>query len=458
MALPATVVWEVRTAGNDTNGGGFNSAAAGTDYSQQDNKNTVGNNISTTDAVGNGTTTLTSATASFTSAIVGNIIYLQGGTGALTASRYNVTGFTNSTTITLDRSVGAGTGITMNIGGAVASLGILGSTSATIIVDGHKIFIKAGTYSVTSATPNISNGCFSKANILYIEGYQTARGDLGTPPILQASGINTFTIFQIANDLTIKNITIDGAGLTSSRGFNFNGQTVLAYKCNAINCTNNGFISSNSATRYYYCTATGCSSNAAFMGGHFYNCVAYSNTVTGFRFGNLVTGGADRCLSYSNSGASSDGFICDNNGDVIFAHCVAYGNGRDGFRLDADNALVINCIAESNTGVGFNFGATNPRGGMLVNCGGFSSGTNVAMGTGTFTSNTGFITGSGSFFTNAASGDFSLNNTSGRGAALRAAGLPGVFPVGLTTGYIDVGAAQHQDSGGGGSSEHSAVF
>ena len=36
MALSATVVWEVRgVTGADTNGGGFNSAAAGTDYSQQ---------------------------------------------------------------------------------------------------------------------------------------------------------------------------------------------------------------------------------------------------------------------------------------------------------------------------------------------------------------------------------------------------------------------------------------
>src|ERR1041385_4429179 len=113
MSISALTVWEVRpTNGANTNGGGFVSGAAGTDYSQQNAKNTVGNNISTTDAVANGTTTITSATASFTSAIVGNIIYLQGGSGSLTAGWYQVTTFTNSTTIVVDRTVASGTGIT----------------------------------------------------------------------------------------------------------------------------------------------------------------------------------------------------------------------------------------------------------------------------------------------------------------------------------------------------------
>jgi hypothetical protein len=52
-------------------------------------------------------------------------------------------------------------------------------------------------------------------------------------------------------------------------------------------------------------------------------------------------------------------------------------------------------------------------------------------------------------FTNAAGGDFTLNNTAGRGALLRAAGY---YPIagGSQIGYPDIGAYQHQDSGGGG--------
>jgi hypothetical protein len=76
-----------------------------------------GNNISTADAVGNGTTTITSATASFTSAIVGSVIQLSGGTASLTAAWYYVTGYTNATTITVSGTVAAGTGMTMTVGG-----------------------------------------------------------------------------------------------------------------------------------------------------------------------------------------------------------------------------------------------------------------------------------------------------------------------------------------------------
>ena len=200
MALSASSVFEVRTVGDDTNGGGFVTGASGTDYSQQDAKNTAGSNISTTDAVGNGTTTITSATASFTSAIVGNIIYLQGGTGSLAAGRYQVTTFTNSITIVVDRIVAAGTGITMNIGGAVVSLGILGSSTATILVVGNRIWIKSGTYTISSATINISGGCFSTTSSVAIEGYNSTRGDLGTKPILKVgAGVASATVINFTS-------------------------------------------------------------------------------------------------------------------------------------------------------------------------------------------------------------------------------------------------------------------
>src|SRR5580698_8835266 len=104
MALPSTSVWEVRpTNGSNTNGGGFDSTGTGTDFSQQNSKNTSGNNISTTDAVAAGSTTITSATAAFNSTITGNIIYLQGGSGSLSAGWYRAT-YVSATSITVDRS------------------------------------------------------------------------------------------------------------------------------------------------------------------------------------------------------------------------------------------------------------------------------------------------------------------------------------------------------------------
>ena len=70
MALAATTQWDVRTTGDDTNGGAFNTASSGTDYSQQDAAQ-----ITYTDLVIGGTNTqLTSAANPFTAAHVGNLV------------------------------------------------------------------------------------------------------------------------------------------------------------------------------------------------------------------------------------------------------------------------------------------------------------------------------------------------------------------------------------------------
>ena len=457
MALSASSVFEVRTVGDDTNGGGFVTGASGTDYSQQDAKNTAGSNISTTDAVGNGTTTITSATASFTSAIVGNIIYLQGGTGSLAAGRYQVTTFTNSITIVVDRIVAAGTGITMNIGGAVVSLGILGSSTATILVVGNRIWIKSGTYTISSATINISGGCFSTTSSVAIEGYNSTRGDLGTKPILQVgAGVASATVINFTSLYGyVKNISVDGNAQTASKGINLDSGGIC-YACKALNCINGGFQSTVNSAQFILCSATGCATTPAFNALNCYGCVAFSNTVTGFSTSSAGISSYRNCISYSNTGATTDGFNTNSNQSQLI-NCVAYGNGRQGFRMDFGPAVYINCIAENNTAWGFSHNGNDP-GLRLQNCAGYNNTSgNVDIGTGNLTWNFGFITGSASFFTAPGSGDFSLNNTAGGGASARAAGILGVFPEGLTTGYLDVGAAQHQDSGGGGG-EHSNVF
>jgi hypothetical protein len=49
-------------------------------------------------------------------------------------------------------------------------------------------------------------------------------------------------------------------------------------------------------------------------------------------------------------------------------------------------------------------------------------------------------------FNNPSGGDFTLNNTAGGGAALKAAGFPGLTPAG--TGYLDIGALQSAAAAG----------
>ena len=152
MALSASSVWEVRTTGSDTNGGGFVTGASGTDYTQQNAAQ-----YSLTNGVTNGTTTI--ATISAAAVMIGNIAYVQGGTGSVVAGWYQITGASAGVSITVDRSTGlsAGTGVTINIGGALASPG----QSGALLVAGNLIWVKSGTYPITSASTNISGGCMN---------------------------------------------------------------------------------------------------------------------------------------------------------------------------------------------------------------------------------------------------------------------------------------------------------
>lgn len=456
MALAAASVFEVRTAGAEDNGAGFVTGAAGTDYSQQDAKRTAtGTDDSTTDGVANGTTTFTSATANFGTTIVGNIICLSGGTGTLTKGWYQVTARASATDITLDRTVATGTGITMNIGGALASLGMSGGVG---LVATNKIWVKSGTYAISSVSTNVTNGCFAPAVRVFVEGYGATRGDLGTKPLLQRSGgITNFTIVsQDASGIqSFRNFRLEGGSAVGSRGVNARG---TIHRVDCVGFTNRAFSGTVATSLCIECYATGCDTVSPFVAINCIRCVSADNTgVPGFT---ATTSGISlflQCIADSNSGATSDGFVLAGANQHTVLNCVSYNNGRDGFRVTSTAGLVTldNCIAEGNV-VGFN--VVNVADVQLNHCAGFNT-TDVTLGTGPEVYNVGFVTGSGSFFTNAAAQDFTLNNTAGAGADARSAGTPGTLPS-LTTpvGYLDIGAFQHQDAGGGGGSESSHVF
>lgn len=328
-ALSANTVWEVRTTGSSVkNGGGFVTGASGTDWSQQDSPQ-----YAVTDGVTAGTTTITSATANFGTDVVGNLIFVEGGTGAVTGDWYQITARGSATSITVDRSTGltAGTGVTLNIGGALPDPAIF----AGKLVAGNTVYQKSGTYSITSASTNVAGGCVSIGRVHW-EGYQTTRGDVGTKPLFQASGISTFTLFAIpTQDASLRNVAFDGASLTSSRAVSLT-QRCLASRLNIVNCTNTGYIASGGGAlvseRVYAsgCTTTGSAISA--LGGVFAS-EATANSVTG------ITAASEGrlsafCISYANTGASTDGFsIC--NGVNLTAH----GNGRDGVLISTNSGM-----------------------------------------------------------------------------------------------------------------------
>jgi len=441
MAIAAGTVFEVRTTGSDQNGGGY--STGGTDWSQQDSPQ-----YSVTDGVTAGTTTITSATANWGTDVVGNVVYVQGGTGSVTAGWYQVASRTNSTTIVVDRSTGltAGTGVTLKLGGALASPG----QACAVAAAGNKIWIKSGTYTITSTSNNVSGGRFtlpanSSGTVCQFRGYQTTRGDLGTKPIIKADGVITsFTICTGGVWALIENIEFDGNSRTTSTGVACGSNEMRVSRCNFKNFTTNGITALSGTSVAEYCYAT-TNSGTAFSGIGTRYCVAYANTATPYKGGGNAQGN-EYSYAISNTGASTDGFAIDASNAIKIRHCVAYGNGRDGFRSVASNDYFVDCISYGNTGNGFHSTGTQNTG-VITNCAAGGNGTNFNASVSSLGINN--ITLSADPFTNAAGGNFALNSTAGGGALLKALAYPSALPGISTSNYQDIGAAQHQETTSG---------
>ncbi len=432
MTLAAGTVWEVRTAGSDSAcSGGFNPlrAGAGTDYSQSDTALGTGTNL-TVDA----TTNTDVAPDGFTpsAADIGNLIQITSGAG-FTAGFYEIVSI-QAGKWRLDRSPAATTtaGGVWALGGGLASPG----KASGAVVAGNTIWVKSGTYTVTSASSNIAGGCVVlvagvSATASRMIGYGTIRGDSGTPPLIQASGISSFTLIATSNLGHLENLSVDAAGLTSGRGINL-GTTARAYRCKVANCTNSGINSGVSTL----CEVSGCSTAAGFNGTTTIGCVAHDNTVAG------ISGGAFHAfsLAYGNTGATSHGFQ-SNSASVHWFRCTSVGNGGDGFRATAGTFLnsAIDCLAVSNTGAGF--GANSSFDNFYVmNCGTFDNGT--AITNVTAAAQSGNIVLGFNPFTDPPNNDFSLNLFNPGGMQVRAASLIGSLPGLASAGYADLGALQ----------------
>lgn len=448
MSRPLTTVFEIRTAGADSQGGAFDSASAGTDYSQQDSPQ-----LTITDVVTLGTGTVTSVAGGFTAAMVGNDINIAG-------TPYRITARTNTNTITVDGSPGAATGQTGKIGGAYGSLGFV----AGIATSSSKIHVKGGTYTVSTTTPNVSGGPLDwfagtpsgdgADSAVQINGYQTVRLDDGTQPVIQiaSSGVTSISVFKIGPRVIIRNIEVDGQSKTGIRGIYFGYTDGCVYRCTIRNCTDNGIMlgAKQSAVR---CRVTNCSGDGAFVlgadqGCTVVACVADNNGTYGFAGGGSAVIG---CISVANTGI---GFDVQGHGSTV-CNCTSYGNSGSGFQSWSGTqgaAKFVNCVSYGNGAYGFSEGGTVA---MLINVftGSNTSGAYLAWVTSagngfrptqiigqTALSGNPFVNPSGTISSiEDAWTFFALNNTAGAGAVCRAAGM---IP------YADAGAVQHQDSGG----------
>lgn len=385
---------------------------------------------SSTFGIGGTNTFLTDGTNTIGKNWIGNVIRITGGTG-FTAQRVAVVS-TSGTTATCDKSLGTtgSSGGTGNLGGAFLSPAL----PFSVAIASNRVWIKSGTYLMTSTSTNAANGVIdiTAAALIQLEGYSTTRGDRISPPVLTASGISSVTLVRMAvggADSTIVNIATDGSNLTAISGFSLHRG--FGYLLSATRCPAGGFLVTGNNPRLVACRSFA-NGTVGFLGVFVcHACVAYDNTGPGFS--GLVS--AYHCIAYNNSGASSDGFF--NTGNCT--SCVAYLNGRHGFNTTTVYSTFDNCISESNAGTGFL--SAGFQGILLLNCGAYSNGTNYNSTILPFLTINCF-TLTASAFINAAARNFALNANVGGGAVLRGAGLLGLTPDGLSLGYEDVGAIQ----------------
>jgi hypothetical protein len=440
MSLPAATVWEVRPgAGSDSNGGGFVAGASGTDYSQQNSAQYSG-----TDLVQSGST-VSSASHSFVSADVGNLINIASGSG-FTAGFYQIVSV-SAGAATLDRSPGtSGTGGNYAVGGALANLS---SVIARVLysqangVNGNTVYLKAsGTTTLTSTILNYD------VLIMTIIGYTSSRTDNGQATITSATNsVNLLTLGNNAATWILRNLKFTHTAAT--RGVGITGIGNLFYYLVLDNCVFDGCLIAYDggypfvfASTAYHFTAINC---------EFKNATSY-----GLRFYNLTSVRFVGCFIHNNSGDGININGTGSAGTVELLYSVVRANGgsgiydfTDGQGNTAPDIAIINSAILANTGDGVKMFGTGSNYGQQLHLqnsiiygnGGYgldfaaplnivvAPGRNNAFGSNTSGARNNYPTLQGDIalsadpFTNQSAADFTLNNTGGGGADCQAAGF-----------------------------------
>lgn len=465
MALAGTVVWEVRTTGNNANGGGFDPGVGspGTDYSQQDSAQFNFTDLASTNGT-NASPQVTSASHNFVAADVGNLIHISAGTN-WTAGWYTIVSAT-ANAATLDRACGSAaslSGGTWYEGGALASIAQM---VTNITAAGATAYVKA-TANYTLSSAQAISVAVSGGGAINIIGYTSTRGDGGRATITTAT--NSINLFEMngADGWVFTNFIFSSTAGTPGDGWH--AKTSSAKHMSAVNCKFTGFanaINGNYAVDYAFnsLALANCDLSSNTIGVinsgiiTLWGCYIHDNTSDGvktslgtYNYGPIF---ASRTIFKSNGGSgvnftSSTQTIQDGR----FINCAFINNTAAGISyVTLENLYIFNCIFDSNGTYAIhstNSPAVLPST-LITNSNAYGSGA-LANVSGNFDSGT-IKNGPGDVttlsvdpFVSRAGANFALNNSANGGALLRGAGFPGALTIG-GTGYEDIGPLQHQDS------------
>lgn len=335
----------------------------GVDYSQQAAPQVVIDAATITTSSDSGSTTLT-FTAGYTptAADVGNQVRITGGTG-YSAGYRQIVGFTATTWVAdaaWQSSGSTQTGLTANMGGALATIG---QTLASVVA-GNYVWIKAATYAETLTTA-VAGG---NRNPICWVGYSATRGDYPRGDdrplidgggarancIVSAQGNNAFICLRTtgataANVSTSTTTTFIAckASAAGAEGFLHAGSGNALYVwCEAATSGTIGFSVSTTAT-FVFCYAHDSGSYGFYPDCKAYiACIADSNGNAGFVFRSGVAFG---CTSYNSTGS---GFAsAGSNGGLFMAvMCIALGNSAYGYaEATTSTWWLLACVAYNNT-------------------------------------------------------------------------------------------------------------
>lgn len=456
MALPAGLIWEVRSTGSDSNGGAFLSGGLGTDYSQQASAEATYTDL----VIGNPTTTqLSSSARPFVAADKDNVLNVTGGVG-FTTGRYRVSSVSGGVA-TMDRSVGvagstAGAG---RLGGCLAGL----QQALTSMVASNTIYVRHG--SLTVGNPGLTGAVGGTLALpSRIIGYQSTRADGLQATITAASGTPTILLALSNAYWFVRNLNLDCATLVAT-GLRMSGSGSHTENCTFRRWTQMGFNATASAyVRNCWATAgsggtgTAVGTRAGFcLNGSgtpntiFSNCATTSSTSNGFASANNAMT-LINCVAWDmqlDSGAGGHGVQISGANEVEAHNCTFALLQGSGVYADTANALqsshIENCIFATidrygieNLGTAYSETLAYPL--RLTNNAYYSCSLGQRTGVPTGTNE---VSLTADPFTDTALGDLDLNITTGGGASCRSAGWPSAFiGLPLVAGAMDIGALQ----------------
>ena len=343
MAILSTAVWELRADGSDANGGGYDAgiASAGTDYSQQ-----TAAQLSLTDlAMTAGGTTLTSATGGFTSAMIGNAIYIASGTNFV-AGWYFITARADTNTVTIDRDA-------TNASNATSGTGAVGGARVTItdafgeaLIGGNTVWVRNAGTITQGANVSIASTSATVAAPISIVGYNSTRDDKPkeTDRPTMAIGANLFSI--LVTGWVLKNIIFTTTSATGIVGPNNGVMTILNCKCTNTSATADRAAFSVRGCQFYQCEAVSTNGRAFYSTNLAFNmvgCYAH-NSVDGLYTATALGGNIINCVFDT---CSSNGIVAQNKMSIV--NCTIYNCGVGIATSAYDMILIINNIIHSCT-------------------------------------------------------------------------------------------------------------